>query len=417
MSGYKKRSCSKHPLVVNQLHIVPDIAVSSGGRGLASLRYAEALSKAGANVTVLATSPHIDNLFKPTFHSPAFRIINFQFEANPLGSLLEKYKSINKLCKQNIFDLIHLHGGWLPLFGVAAIVSQKRKIPFVISPHGCFEPWALSQKRTKKLIALNSYQGFINRAASMFFATATQEVESLRRMGVSQPIAIIPVGVDVAEPPKRTPHEGKRSILFLSRIHPVKGLLDLVEAWAQVRCPNWKIVIAGPDEGGHKSEVEKLIRCHGLESDFVFLGLVDGETKQACFTNADLFVLPSYSENFGISVVEALANELPVITTTGAPWKDLEIYRCGWWVKPGVAGISAALQSAMGTPPAELECMGQRGRQLIMDKYTLSKIGKDALMAYEWMLCRSNFKPDFVDVAKVEETKLKHMTQDRPLSN
>ena len=390
--------------------------MSSGGRGLAALRYAEALATAGASVTVFATSPDIENLFEPT-NSSAFRIINFPFRSSPLDSLIANYNAIDRLCDQNRFDLIHLHGVWLPLFGAGAFVSHKRKIPFVISPHGCFEPWALSQKRTKKLIALNSYQGFINRAASMFFATATQEVESLRRIGVFQPIAIIPVGVDVGEPPKRTLHEGKRSILFLSRIHPVKGLLDLVEAWAQVRCPNWRIVIAGPDEGGHKSEIEKLIRCHGLESDFVFLGLVDGENKQACFTNADLFVLPSYSENFGISVVEALATELPVITTTGTPWRDLEIYRCGWWVKPGVAGISAALQSAMRTPPAELECMGQRGRQLIMDKYTLSKIGKDAFMAYEWMLGRSNFKPDFIDVAKVEAATSKHMTQGSPLSN
>ena len=383
---------------MKQLHIVPDIAVSSGGRGMAALRYSEAISKAGADVTVFATSPDLRNLFRPAYHTSSLRILNAPFVPNSIGGLIERYRAIDRLCEENRFDLVHLHGVWLPLLALAAIISTKRQIPFVVSPHGGFEPWALNHKRTKKWLALKSYQGFVNRGAAMFFATARKEVESLRRLKIPQPVAMIPIGIDVGGAQDRASKAGKRSILFLSRIHPVKGLLDLVEAWAQVRNPSWRVVVAGPDEGGHRSKVEELIKFHRLETDFEFIGLVDGERKQACFENADLFILPSYSENFGISVIEALANQLPVITTTATPWRDLEANKCGWWVDPGVAGISAALRMALGMPSEELERMGKRGRQLIVDKYSFDKVGQNALLAYEWILGRIRSPLNFIDI-------------------
>jgi glycosyltransferase involved in cell wall biosynthesis len=372
--------------MLNQLHIVPDVAVSSGGLGLAALRYAESVSQAGAKVTLLTTSCSTATLLRPTFDSSKFRLVHVPYHSRQLQNLIELYKSIEALCEQNDFDLLHLHGVWLPLFCVAGFVARRRKIPFVVSPHGCFESWALNHKRLKKSLALMTYQGMVNSAATMFFATAEQEVESIRRLNISQPVVMIPNGVDVGAPPVRTPCAGKRTILFLSRIHPKKGLLDLVEAWAKVRDQNWRIVIAGPDENGHQSEVQAAIAACELESDFEFVGLVDGARKSACFANAELFVLPTYSENFGIAVAEALANELPVITTTGAPWKDLDDHQCGWWVSPGVAGISKALKIAMGTDPAELRLMGERGRQLVSEKYSWDKIGIDALRAYTSMV-------------------------------
>jgi len=374
--------------------------VSSGGLGLAALRYAESVSHAGAEVTLLTAARSDEALLRPAFVSASFKLIHFPSHSGALRNLVEQYNLIGALCEQTRFDLVHLHGVWLPLFCVAGFVARRHKIPYVVSPHGCFEPWALNHKRLKKAFALMTYQGWVNRGAAMFFATAGQEVDSIRHLRLAQPVAMIPNGVDLGEAAARTLHDGKRTILFLSRIHPKKGLLDLVNAWVNVRDPNWRIVIAGPDENGHQAEVQAAIKARGLESDFDFLGLVSGERKSACFANADVFVLPTYSENFGIAVAEALANELPVITTTGAPWKSLVDYRCGWWVEPGVAGISSALQSAMTTPPKELESMGKRGRLLVADKCSWSKIGCDALKTYEWMLGSKVSKPEFVDTKR-----------------
>ncbi|NMM11435.1 MAG: glycosyltransferase [Polaromonas sp.] len=378
------------------LHIVPDIALSSGGLGLAALRFGEAVAKAGARVTLFSASNGSQTLLKPIANVDSFECVNYSLSGNFAQRLIQQQTQIVEYCAQHRPDIIHLHGVWLPFLMIAARVANKQGIPYIISPHGSYEPWALNQKRLKKAIALVTYQGMVNRAAAMFFATAPQEADSIRRLRLSQPIAVIPNGVDINSLPEHVLADGKRTILFLSRIHPKKGLLDLVEAWAQVRDQTWRIVIAGPDEDGHQSEVQGAIAARGLASDFEFVGLVDGVKKSACFQNAELFILPTYSENFGIAVAEALVHEVPVITTTGAPWEDLVTFKCGWWVTPGVASISAALKAAMNTEAEELRLMGQRGRQVVMRKYSWDKIGQDALRVYLALINRSPFPLEFM---------------------
>lgn len=381
--------------MTNQLHIVASAAETSGGEGLAALRYAEAIGRAGCAVTLL--SKHISE--KQGVESVGMGSLDLRItpvRRNLLLELFAQYVHIKKLCAQKHIDLIHLHGMWSPFLAVAALVARRRDLRLVISPHGCLEPWALGYKHRKKWFALKIYQGAILRSASMFVATADQEVNSIRRLGLRQPVAIIPNGVDVGAAPQREAFSEIRTLLFLSRVHPKKGLSDLVEAWAIVRQPGWRIVIAGGDEAGHRSQLESLIREKGLEADFEFVGFVDGALKQACFDEADIFVLPTYSENFGIAIAEALANELPVITTTGAPWQDLVDYRCGWWVKPGVQGISKALKDAITCDPEELRRMGQRGRQLVINKYSWEKVGYAALEVSNWLLDSSQPKPAIV---------------------
>lgn len=303
--------------------------------------------------------------------------------------LFAQYKQMDRICGQKSVNLIHVHGIWAPLLCVAALLAHNRRLPLVISPHGCLDPYALGLKRAKKLLALKTYQGAILQWAALFMATSEQEARSIRLLGLRQPVAIVPNGVDSASCREHGRSRGAGTILFLSRIHPQKGLLDLVEAWGRVRKPGWKIVVAGDGEQGHRDEVEARVRAKGLEADFEFPGFVDGARKQACFDDADLFVLPTYSESFGIAVGEALANELPVITTTGAPWRDLEEWGCGWWVGAGVEGLSAALKDAMEREPEELRQMGKRGRQLVVEKYSWDRAAETVAQVGEWLLDRS----------------------------
>ncbi len=378
-----------------QLHVVVNAGSASGGEGLAALRYAESIGRAGCAVTLL--SKHISRKQGREFIGMgSLELLVVPSRRNLLLELLAQYDYMQTLCEQKQIDLIHLHGMWSPFLAAAALVARKRGLPLVISPHGCLEPWALGYKRHKKLLALRTYQGAILRLAALFVATADQEANSVRRLGLRQPIAIIPNGVDVDSLPHPAASRQVKTILFLSRVHPKKGLLDLVEAWAIVRRPGWRIVIAGGDEEGHRAKLEALIRAKGLESDFEFVGFVDGARKQACLDEADIFVLPTYSENFGIAVAEALANELPVITTTGAPWQDLVTHHCGWWVAPGVQGVSNALRDAIDCDPGELKRMGQRGRRLVIDKYSWDKIGCAALKVSKWLLDPSRPKPAIV---------------------
>jgi glycosyltransferase involved in cell wall biosynthesis len=369
-------------LAVRLLHVVPGIEVAAGGLGLAALRYAESLARQGAQVTLLTASEANTLLLKRSAGLQGFDLVNVEPGGNVVGRTIREYQSIAALCRRTRFDVVHLHGAWLPIFSAAGLAARRLGIPYVISPHGTFEPWAIGHKGLKKRLALRTYQGALNKGAAMFFATAEQEIASIRALGLSQPVHLNPNGVDLTEIPQRNGPSRHALILFLSRIHPKKGLVDLVKAWAQVRAAGWRIVIAGPDVDGHQREVEAVIASHGLERDFEFVGLVDGAEKAECFSKAALFVLPTYSENFGIAVAEALAYELPVITTTGAPWELLKSRRCGWWVEPGVETIAAALRSATSLSPDELHGMGKLGRRLVAEKFSWESIAGEALDAY-----------------------------------
>jgi glycosyltransferase involved in cell wall biosynthesis len=183
--------------------------------------------------------------------------------------------------------------------------------------------------------------------------------------------------------------------LFLSRIHPVKGLLHLVQAWASVRPQGWKVVLAGADADGYRAELQAAIHNHHLNADFQSIGQVDGEKKWELYRSADLFVLPSHTENFGLAVAEALACGVPVITTRATPWKELPVHGCGWWVDVGAHPLAEALREATAMTDEKRRAMGERGRQLIEQKYTWSAAAQKMMAVYEWML-KGGSKPECV---------------------
>ncbi|WP_428825250.1 glycosyltransferase [Azonexus sp. IMCC34842] len=375
--------------IMKQLHIVQSIASDFGGLGLAALRYAQALALSNANISLFVVDRSKEEI------SVDSGVGAVRLDGGGGVGLLSRIRALKRYLDQFSFDVVHIHGTWTPILVVASYLASIKGIPVVVSPHGCLEPWALQHRGWKKKLALALYQKRVFSKASMIVATARQELESIRRLGIETPVAVIPNGVDMPPVLARL-QAGKRKFLFLSRIHPKKGLPDLVAAWALVRQPGWQVVIAGPDEDGHLDQIRAQVDSLGLRYDFEFTGLVTGERKEALFAGADVFVLPTYSENFGIAVAEALARGVPVITTTGAPWEDIESRCCGWWVQPGVDGIACALVAAMNTPREELSEMGQRGILLVKEKYAWDQIGRSALGAYQWMLGQSQQCPDFV---------------------
>jgi glycosyltransferase involved in cell wall biosynthesis len=197
-------------------------------------------------------------------------------------------------------------------------------------------------------------------------------------------IVVIPNGVDL--PPlggHQTERKGDRRAVFLSRIHPIKGLPLLLHAWAKVQPARWRLIIVGPDPVGHKAELLQLTSQLMLGSRVEFLDPVYGQEKWALLETADLFVLPTLSENFGIAVAEALANSVPVLTTTRTPWRVLEQNRCGWWVDPSVEGISRGLMAATGLSDEERLEMGVRGRNLMKDRFGWRSIAEQMRAVYD----------------------------------
>lgn len=297
--------------------------------------------------------------------------------------------------------LIHSHGVWLwPINPATAALARQLGIPHVIAPRGMLDGWSLKQKVWKKAVAWWAYQRRDLREAACLHVTSEMELGHCRALGLKNPVAVIPNGVDVPaacdpaqarrEAVRRWPGlANRRILLFLSRIHPKKGLLHLAGAWGSLcrEFGDWTLVFAGYDEGGHRAEVEAACRAAGLgPSQVLWTGPVAGEAKAALLGAADLFVLPSHTENFGIVVAEALAYGCPVIATTGTPWRPLAERGCGWWIEVGRDPLEAALREALNLGEAERREKGARGRAWVLQDYSWDKIGRDMASVYAWLL-------------------------------
>ena len=296
-------------------------------------------------------------------------------------------------------NLVHNFGMWKWKNQEAVLRAILNQTPIIWSPLGMLLPWSLEYKKLKKKLAWLTYQRILFGKSSVLHATSHQELEALTNLNLKIPVALIPHGMDLPAQsvlPKKgdTGHNIKR-LLFLSRINPKKGLLDLVAACQGIPATNWELVIAGPDENGYRSVVEKAVIESGLQQRIKFIGPVYGSNKEDLFKSANIFVLPTYSENFGLAIAEALAYGVPVITTTGTPWGELHKHQCGWWVRPGVAELEDVLKVALSMSNNDLIDMGVRGRDLIESKYSWDICGKRHLENYQWLL-GAGPRPEFV---------------------
>jgi len=187
---------------------------------------------------------------------------------------------------------------------------------------------------------------------------------------------------------------GTKKIVFLSRIHAKKGIEILLDAWKEINSKDWTLEIAGEGDSEYIAELERKIRIENI-SHVKFVGPQYGDAKWSFYKSADLFVLPTYSENFGIVVAEALVVGVPVLTTKGTPWQELETHRCGWWIDLTVTNLVKTLNEAINTSPEELKGMGMRGRKLVAEKYDIKAVAENIKDLYEWNLGQAT-QPDFV---------------------
>ena len=205
-------------------------------------------------------------------------------------------------------------------------------------------------------------------------------------MGFREPVAIIPNGIDI---PRLDPKEDRvlRTLLFLGRIHPIKGLDMLLPAWKAVQAHflGWQLRIVGPDNRGYLDKVKRLAEQLHLER-VEFAGPLYGDNKFKAYRQADLFVLPSYTENFGVAVAEALASGTPAIVTKGAPWAGLKTQGAGWWVETSVEALVESLEVALSQTPAQLDKMGRNGRDWMMNDYSWQGIGQEYSNLYSWLV-------------------------------
>lgn len=301
-------------------------------------------------------------------------------------------------------DIVHSHGVWMMQNREARIAALGAAKPLVISPRGMLEAWSLAHGAWKKRLAWLLYEGKNMRAAAAFHATSSAEAESIRALGLRAPIAVIPNGV-ACPPPDAIPARSvldsafpalrdRRFCLFLSRLHPKKGIELLLAAWAR-ETSGRVLLIAGPGDESYRAVLAKLACESGCESRVILAGMVEGPTKAALLAHADLLVLPTHSENFGMVVAESLAHGTPTITTKGTPWRDLATHRCGWWIERDADALLAALNESAAMSIAQLREMGAHGRNLVESKYSWHRVGRDMAAFYRWLVQGAD-RPSFV---------------------
>lgn len=313
--------------------------------------------------------------------------------AIPLLNRLGVSLSMRKALLGGDTDLIHTHGLWM-----LPNIYRPKGSTFVVSPRGMLSSVALSYSPRKKRFSRLLFQDRALSDAALFHATADSEYDDIRRFGLRQPVAVIPNGIDIPKIEKSADITSRREVLSLGRIHKKKGLGSLIRAWAGVcdEFPDWQLRIVGPDEGSHVRELEELIKNLGLKSISIEPP-VFGEDKIRLMSSVDLFVLPTLSENFAMTVAESLSVGVPVISTKGAPWAGLETNNCGWWIDHGPEALAATLRSTLILPESVRHEMGARGRDWMARDFSWDTMAQRSLQAYAWILGRGG-RPDFLRV-------------------
>ena len=373
------------------IHFIASIDKSAGG----TTAYMQLLSAQLKNqVELIVVTGHSPN---PAILS-GVKVQFFNTDLTRWFLIKKEFKIFLKIEKP---DLVHINGIWNPQNWLFQNEAQKLGIKVILSPHGMLEPYILNRHPLKKKVALAIYQYQVIKDANYLHATAQSELGQFRKLGYNQPTAIIPNGIDLSEVKLKTGWDigPIKNILFLSRVHPKKGTELLIEAIAQLKAGSLKVTIAGEGEPAYIESLKKLAIQKGVSGLFNFIGGVYGNQKWELYQKTDLFVLPTYSENFGIVIAEALASGIPVITTTGAPWQDLETLNCGWWIDLTIQNLKITLIDAINTSPEELKAMGLRGRKLVEDKYSVESLTCKMKILYDWILNNCEI-PRFVNQIK-----------------
>lgn len=379
--------------------LVDSIAAKYGGPSYSVRRLWQSALKKGVNVTVHSTdsfqvqeSVEDRELWQPLDcrQWPTVGMKALGYSAKMAGGVQNSLVSGSSVISQ--------HGLWLHYGRVAKIVGSNKSVPVIIHPHGMLEPWALRRSSWKKQMTGRLWEYENLQRAACLRVTSTDELRSVREFGLKNPVALIPNGIDVedfANLPSSSEAEtllpslkGKRVLLFLSRVHPKKGLPLLLRAWQALLAErqNWLLAIAGPDQNGHTGELQQMVNELGLNESVVFLGALFAEKKLAAYSLAELFVLPSFSENFGVAVAEALAAGVPVVTTSGTPWKNLPEHGCGWCTDATVEQLTATLREALSLSPNELSEMGAKGNVWMRRDFSWERLAMQMIEVCEWTL-------------------------------
>lgn len=287
-------------------------------------------------------------------------------------------------------DIVHLHGLWM--YGGLAVLKWHLATgrPYCCSTHGMLSPVSLEFSALKKQVAGAVFQRRVLAGAALIHVTSKEEGEDVRRYGAGNPQLQTRLGIEM---PNLATGSGisdplrKNRVLFLGRLHPQKGLPDLIVAWNVLarEFHDWDLVIAGPDENRHRAELEQQISTGDIPR-VRFAGPIYGTERDDLMREAALLVLPSRNENFGLVIAESLAMGTPAVVSKGAPWSEIAGRDCGWWVDRSVDALIQGLREAMSLPPQARWQMGENGRRWMSCEFSWPAVARQISDHYRRLL-------------------------------
>jgi poly(glycerol-phosphate) alpha-glucosyltransferase len=318
----------------------------------------------------------------------------------PIGPRAFSYSpQMARELKQLRPDLAHTQGIWMARSLITLGWARRTGKPYLVTPRGMLDPWALKLSRWKKRFAERLFEKAHLHQAACIHALNEEERQSIRYYGLCNPVCIIPNGIDlptdgVGYPPPwpDSVPNGANILLYIGRLHPKKGLFDLLSGWAAARahapvlCQPWYLCIAGWDQGNHSRQLHKMVAELKLGSSVKLIGPQFGDAKDAALRSASAFILPSHSEGLPMSVLEAWAYRLPVLMTKACNLPAGFSAGAALRIDPNPHAIMNGLMSVFEMAPGDARTIGMAGRLLVEERYCWEKISTQMHEVYEWIL-------------------------------
>lgn len=307
-----------------------------------------------------------------------------QFGPNKLKISLTLFLKLFRNVKQG--DVIYSNNLWNFCALIPYLISRIKRVKHVVAIRGSLYDWSLSQGKIRKKIAWHCFQKKALDRASLIHVTCDDEAIAVRKLGITAPLALVSHGIDYCSfstlpsvsisQKKLNLSESKRYFLFMSRLHEKKGLDILIDVWDKISKDHkdWCLLVAGPDYSDYATRLSHL--ADKIPGQVEYLGMLKGEERLSALSASEFFVLPSYTENFGVAIGEALASGLPVITTTGTPWSEINTINCGFCIDLSSENFEKALNNMLNSSEEELAIKSVKARELIKNNYSWDKQAK-----------------------------------------
>ena len=310
--------------------------------------------------------------------------------------LLFSFSYKNEIRVLGDYDIYHAQGVWQwPTYAIADVAKEKQK-PYLITPRGMLYPQDIAKSSTffKKLSLKIRLLNDLNKAACVH-ATCKDEMNYCRQLGVTSPIAIIPNPVEI----KTYPFDKTDDVFrlgYLGRLSPRKNVEGLIYAFAELgnEAKEAELLIIGGGDIQYEQFLKNEVKRLQLQN-VRFTGFLSGEEKDKAIASCSVLAMPSEFENLGNVILEGLVRGIPCIATTGSPWEELNSHNCGWWVEYNQSAITNAVKQAINTSSETLKEMGARGRNLMIQNYSIESVAQKMKSLYSWIL-EDEKKPSFV---------------------